>query len=89
MWAIAALLTGFAGAVYYLNSSRCTTGRLQRAPWTAPIIVIVVIGGLGTIEGPIIGVVYYCCITERFADSDTWRFLVLGTVAVVMAAVAP
>ena len=38
--------------------------------------------------GPIIGVVIFWFITDRFEDSDTWRFIILGTVAVVMAAVA-
>jgi hypothetical protein len=32
--------------------------------------------------------VIYWFITKRFEDSDTWRFIILGTVAVVMAAVA-
>ena len=56
--------------------------------WTALVVFIVVIGGVGSQTGPIIGVVIYWFITDRFEDSDTWRFIILGTVAVVMAAVA-
>jgi len=47
-----------------------------------------VIGGVGSQIGPIIGVVIFWFITDRFEDSDTWRFIILGSVAVVMAAVA-
>ena len=54
--------------------------------WTALVVFIVVIGGVGSQTGPIIGVVIYWFITKRF--EDTWRFIILGTVAVVMAAVA-
>ena len=89
MWAIAAAWTGFTGALIHLNSSTVTNqDAFSVLSWTALVVFIVVIGGVGSQTGPIIGVVIFWFITDRFEDSDTWRFIILGSVAVVMAAVA-
>jgi len=56
IWIVAAMFTAAAGAINYLQALRVQPdGAFSVAKWTAPIIVMVVIGGLGTIEGPIIG----------------------------------
>jgi branched-chain amino acid transport system permease protein len=89
MWVIAAIWTGATGALIHLNSSTVTNqDAFSVLSWTALVVFIVVIGGVGSQTGPIIGVVIYWFITDRFEDSETWRFIILGTVAVVMAAVA-
>jgi branched-chain amino acid transport system permease protein len=89
MWVIAALWTGATGALIHLNSSTVTNqDAFSVLSWTALVVFIVVIGGVGSQIGPIIGVVIFWFITDRFEDSDTWRFIILGSVAVVMVAVA-
>jgi branched-chain amino acid transport system permease protein len=86
VYLVAALWTGFAGATYYLANLRVQpTAAFSVAAWTAPIIFIVVIGGLGTIEGPIIGAVVYYVLRDRFADQTTWYFIALGVIAIVVA----
>ena len=83
---LAALWTGFAGAVYYLDKLRVQpTAAFSVTTWVAPIIFIVVIGGLGTIEGPIIGAIVYYVLREQFSGSATWYFVGLGLVAIVVA----
>ena len=83
---LAALWTGFAGAVYYLQNLRVQpTAAFSVLSWTAPIIFIVVIGGLGTIEGPIVGAVVYYVLRERFADYATWYLIGLGVAAILVA----
>ena len=57
--------------------------------WTALVIFIVVIGGVGSTTGPIIGVVIFWFISDRFEDQDTWRFIILGTTAAIFAIYAP
>jgi branched-chain amino acid transport system permease protein len=89
VWVVAAGWTGATGALIHLQSSTVTNrDAFSVLTWTALVIFIVVIGGVGSTIGPIIGVVVYWFITERFEDSDTWRFIILGTVAAVMAVVA-
>ena len=90
---IAGFLTGLAGAVYYLKFGSITPdAAFSVATWTAPIIVMVVIGGLGTIEGPVVGAVIYFVLEKQLTDSDAvveispeWFRIVMGLVAVVFA----
>ena len=53
--------------------------------WTAPIIFIVVIGGIGTLEGPIIGAVLYYFLRDYFNDHETAYIIGTGVVAMVVA----
>jgi branched-chain amino acid transport system permease protein len=89
VWVVAAGWTGATGALIHLHSATITNrDAFSVQTWTALVIFIVVIGGVGSTIGPIIGVVVYWFITDRFEDADTWRFIILGTVAAVMAVLA-
>ena len=57
--------------------------------WTALVILIVVIGGIGTIEGPIIGTVIYFLTPELLADFHSIYLMLLGALAIVIMLVAP
>ena len=50
--------------------------------WTAYVIFIAVIGGIGTIEGPIIGTILFFLLRETLADLGTIYLMVLGAVAI-------
>lgn len=53
------------------------------------MIFIVVIGGIGTLEGPIIGTLLFFALREVLADFGTIYLLVLGVVAIVVMLKAP
>ena len=57
------------------------------------MIFIVIIGGIGTLEGPIVGTAIYYGIRELltnvFALSGSWYLVTLGAVAVTAMLVAP
>jgi branched-chain amino acid transport system permease protein len=90
VWVVAAFWTGATGAVVLLNSpSARADSAFSVLRWTALVIFIAVIGGVGSSVGPILGVLVYWFIDEQFAEADTWRFIILGTVAAAMAVVAP
>ena len=57
--------------------------------WTAFVIFIVVIGGIGTIEGPIIGTLVFFALRETLADLGSIYLMVLGLVAIVIMLKAP
>lgn len=44
-----------------------------------------IIGGLGTIEGPIIGAVIFFVIQDRYSSGGAWYLIALGALAIVMA----
>jgi branched-chain amino acid transport system permease protein len=57
--------------------------------YTAFVIFIVVIGGIGTIEGPIIGTLFYFLLREFFADLGSIYLMILGALAIFIMLVAP
>lgn len=90
VWVVAAFWTGATGAVILLNSpSARADSAFSVLRWTALVIFIAVIGGVGSTTGPIIGVLVFWAIDEQLADAETWRFIILGTIAAAMAIVAP
>jgi branched-chain amino acid transport system permease protein len=86
VWVLAAFITSMAGATYYLSAIRVQpTSSFSVVNWTAPIIFMVVIGGIGTIEGPIIGAALFYFFRDRFIDHVTWYSITLGVLAVIVA----
>jgi branched-chain amino acid transport system permease protein len=89
VFVISAVVTGIAGALIYLNLLNIRPNAAFSVNWTAQMIFVVVIGGLGSVEGPIIGVILYRFIQENLANFGEWSFILLGVIAVVMMLVAP
>jgi branched-chain amino acid transport system permease protein len=85
-WTVAAFWTGFTGAVFYLSNLRVQPREaFSVVQWTAPIIFIVVIGGIGTLEGPIIGAILYYFLRDYFNDHETAYIIGSGVVAILVA----
>jgi branched-chain amino acid transport system permease protein len=57
--------------------------------WTAYVIFIVVIGGIGRLEGPILGVLVFWGLQTAFADYGSWYLLALGLLAIGTMLFAP
>jgi catechol 1,2-dioxygenase len=51
--------------------------------WTAFVIFMVVIGGVGTLEGPILGALVFFVLRQFLADLGGWYLILLGGVAVI------
>jgi branched-chain amino acid transport system permease protein len=83
VYVAAAFGTGTTGALIYLNLLRISPDAAFSINWTAYTIFIVVIGGLGTLEGPIVGTVVFFVLRERLADHGSWYLIVLGALGVV------
>ena len=85
-----AALTSITGALIYLQKLRISPeAAFSVNDWTAIVIFMVVIGGIGSIEGPIIGVILYFILREMLADLGTIYLLILGCVAIVIMLRAP
>lgn len=86
----AAGLTAMTGALIFLQKLRISPdAAFSVNDWTAFVIFIVVIGGIGTLEGPIIGVIVFFLLREMLADLGTTYLLILGLVAIVVMLKAP
>ncbi len=83
VYVLAAFGTGTTGALVYLNLLRISPDAAFSINWTAYTIFIVVIGGLGTLEGPIVGTLVFFVLREALADYGVWYMILLGTLAVL------
>lgn len=53
------------------------------------MIFMVLVGGIGTFEGPIIGAVLFFLLQQHFADQGAWYLIGLGSTAVLFALLLP
>ena len=74
--------TGVTGALIYLNLLRISPDAAFSINWTAYTIFIVVIGGLGSLEGPLVGTALFFLVREFLSDYGAWYMILLGTLAV-------
>jgi branched-chain amino acid transport system permease protein len=89
-YVIAAALTGSVGALAYLLKVRISPGAaFSVVDWTADVIFIVVIGGIASIEGPIIGTLVFFGLRWLLADYGVFYMITLGTTAVAVMLFAP
>ena len=90
VYVVAAGMTGLVGALIFLQKLRISPdAAFSVQDWTALVIFIVVIGGIGTIEGPILGVIVFFILREIAADWGSWYLIVLGGIAVSVMLFAP
>jgi len=90
VYVISAGLTSILGALIFLQKLRISPDAAFNVnDWTAFVIFIVVIGGIGTIEGPIIGVIVFFLLRETLSDLGTTYLLILGFVAILVMLRAP
>ena len=84
VYLVAAFGAGLAGALYFLGNLRISPDAAFTVNWTAFSIFIVLIGGIGTIEGPIVGVILFYLLSKFFSDFGTWYLVGLGLLAIVV-----
>lgn len=90
VYVVVAGVTGLVGALIFLQKLRISPdAAFSVNDWTAFVIFIVVIGGIGTIEGPIIGVALFFLLREFAADWGSWYLILLGLIAVTVMLKAP
>jgi branched-chain amino acid transport system permease protein len=89
LWLIAAVFSGVTGAVLYLTLVFIKPSAAFGIDWTVLMVFIVVIGGIGTIEGPIIGAFIYAFVRQYLYNYPGYSMVILGTIAVAMIMIMP
>ncbi len=84
VYVVAAFGAGLAGALYFVGNLRISPDAAFSVNWTAFAIFMVVIGGLGRIEGPIVGALIFWALNRMFSDYGSWYLLGLGLLAIVV-----
>jgi branched-chain amino acid transport system permease protein len=90
IYVLAAGGTATVGALIFLQKLRISPdAAFSVNDWTAFVIFITVIGGIGRIEGPIVGTIVFFALRQTLADHGTLYLLMLGAVAIVVMLKAP
>jgi branched-chain amino acid transport system permease protein len=84
VYVVAAFGGGLAGALYFVGNLRISPDAAFSVNWTAFAIFMVIIGGIGRIEGPIVGALIFWALNKFFSDYGTWYLLGLGLLAIVV-----
>jgi branched-chain amino acid transport system permease protein len=85
---ISALLTGLGGALYPGRSAFATPDLML---WTVSgeFIIMVMIGGLGTLAGPVVGGAFFVLLQEKVSSYVDWYFIVIGLVLIFIVLFMP
>ena len=90
VYVVTAFGTAMMGALIFLQKIRISPDTAFSVnDWTAFVIFIVVIGGIGRIEGPIVGTVVFFALRQTLADLGAIYLMILGAVAIVVMLKAP
>lgn len=84
VYIISAFGFGISGGLYFLSNLRISPDAAFGVSWSPLIIFMVIIGGVGTIEGPLLGAVLFFILSKVFEDYGTWYLSTLGVLAIVV-----
>lgn len=87
---VTAPFLGAAGAIIALQNLRISpSASFSMNEWTVFVIFSVVIGGIGSLEGPIVGVFLYFLMRNFLSDLGAWHLIVLGALSITVMLVEP
>jgi branched-chain amino acid transport system permease protein len=90
VYVLTAFGTGMFGGLIFLMKLRISPDTAFSVnDWTAFVIFITVIGGIGRIEGPVVGTVIFFVMRQTLSDLGSLYLLMMGAVAIIVMLVAP
>ena len=89
IFVLAALGCGAAGVLWLATSTTFQPRSFFGVQWTAYMIFMVLVGGLGRFEGPILGAVIFFLIESWFGATGVWYLIGLGLTALAFALFLP
>jgi branched-chain amino acid transport system permease protein len=89
VFVIAAAGTALAAALLTVQTPFIQPNAAFSIQWSAAASFMVVVGGLGTVEGPILGAAVYVVLQQQLGANGTIHLIVLGAISVIVMLVAP
>lgn len=89
VFVLAATGTAAAGALWLASNTTFQPRAYFGVQWTAYMLFMVLVGGLGRIEGALIGAILFFVIETLFGAFGAWYLVGLGLIAVVFALFLP
>jgi branched-chain amino acid transport system permease protein len=89
IFVLAAFGAALAGALWLATAITFQPKTYFSVQWTAYMVFMVLVGGLGTFEGPILGAVVFFAIEAWFGDAGVWYLVGLGATALLFSLYLP
>jgi len=89
LWVLAALGCGAAGSLILANQFFVNPPSIFTVNYSADMLFMVLVGGIGTFEGPIIGAIVLFVIQNQMSNSGVWYYVLIGGVAIGVALLLP
>jgi branched-chain amino acid transport system permease protein len=89
IFVIAAFGCAIAGALWLASALTFQPRTFFGIQWTAYMLFMALVGGLGTFEGPIIGAILFFVIEDAFGAAGVWYMVGLGAAATLFALFLP
>jgi branched-chain amino acid transport system ATP-binding protein len=89
VWVLSSFLIGMVGALEALRLSVVTPDGALAITWTINIVTTTIVGGIGTIVGPVIGGVFTVWLAESLADYPELHVLITGLIVILIIRFAP
>ena len=89
LFVLAAFGAAMAGTLWLATAITFQPNSYFSVQWTAYMIFMVLVGGLGTFEGAILGAIIFFLIETWFGASGVWYLIGLGATALVFALLLP
>ena len=79
-----AVMTSLVGGLFFINKGTIYPDSGFSISWTISTVFIVIIGGSGTVGGPIIGAIIYVLLNEYLAHYPGWSNILLGLITILV-----
>jgi branched-chain amino acid transport system permease protein len=86
---VAAFMTGLTAGVFYVFQVFVEPFKAFAINWTIVLMFIVIIGGIGTIEGPIVGAFVYVLLSQWLGEYTHISMILMGVIAILIIFIAP
>lgn len=81
---ICSLFIALCGGLFALQKGSVLPSSSFGIDWTVSMVFIVILGGVGTMAGPILGGIIYVILSEFLAHYPGWSNIILGAIAILV-----
>lgn len=82
VYLVSAVACGGVGALLLVSALQVSPNSIFSVQYSAFMIFMVIVGGTGTFEGPLVGAVIFYGLEQLLANYGVWYLIILGAVAV-------
>jgi branched-chain amino acid transport system permease protein len=81
---LSAFITGLAAGILYLNTIFIQPFEAFGIGWTVKLLFIAIIGGLGTVAGPMVGATVFVVLQQYLSEYVGFNLIILGTITIAV-----